>query len=224
MNKIFLIIAILFSVNIIAQEYPSPVANEFNQAELRIENISVSETNTVVTLSVVNKMESGAWYCADENIYLYSKSLNKRYYITSTENIPTCPDKYEFKRIGEKLTFKLVFPSIKYAGARIDLIEDCSNSCFFFKGIILDNKLSGDIHLFDFALDQYENGDKSVAKENFKKIISDLPINPTHVYGFAYSYLYKISMSEGKGEEAEKWKSEFMSSNLPNKQYYLKNF
>lgn len=224
MKKLLYITLFLFSINSIAQEYPFPVAGEFNQAELQLVNISVSDIETVVTLSVINKMESGAWYCADKNIYLYSKKLDKRFYIVGTENIPTCPDKFEFSSIGEKLVFKLKFESIGYVGSRIDLIEDCSNSCFYFKDIILDNKLNADVHLFDFALIQYENGDLLQAEDNFEKIIKDLPINPTHVYGFAFSYLYKIALDNGDQIKADYWKTEFLNSNLPNKDYYLKNF
>jgi|LGOV01.1.fsa_nt_gb hypothetical protein len=224
MKNLFYFVIFLFSANLFAQEYPFPVAEEFNQAELKLVNISINDTETIVTLSVVNKMESGAWYCADENIYLYSKELNKRFYITGKENIPTCPEKHEFTSVGEKLVFKLQFPSLKYAGNRIDLIEDCNNSCFYFKDIILDNKLSSDIHLFDFALNQYENGDFPQSAINFEKIIHNIPTNPTHVYGFAFSYLYKIALQNGNQTEADKWKAKFMDSSLPNKDYYLKNF
>jgi hypothetical protein len=220
---LFLIATVISSV-LMAQEYVYPVAGEFNQAELILENIKVTDTETVVTLSVTNQMESGAWYCADQNIYIYSKALDKKFYITSKENIPTCPEKYEFSNIGEKLVFKLIFPSVKYAGNRIDLIEDCNNSCFYFKDIILDNKLNADIHLFDLALDQYQNKNYTVAEDNFKKILSNIPNRPTHVYGFAYSYLYKIALKKGDAKLAESWKSEFMSTNLPNKDFYLKNF
>jgi hypothetical protein len=122
------------------------------------------------------------------------------------------------------LRFKLIFPSIKYSGSRVDLIEDCSNSCFYFKDIILDNKLNNDIHLFDMALNQYQNGDKQIAAVNFEKIISKIPNNPTHVYGFAFSYLYKIANEKGDNNKAENWKNKFLNSSLPNKDYYLKSF
>ena len=224
MKNIFIAVFTFISISVIAQEYPFPVATEFNQAELKLENISVTDSRTVITLSVTNQIETGAWYCADKNIYIYSKENNKKYYITGTENIPTCPDKHEFSRVGEVLRFKLIFPSIKNSGSRIDLIEDCNNSCFYFKGIILDNKLNRDIHLFDLALSQYQMGEEEIAKENFEQIIKDIPDNPTHVYGFAFSYLYKIALKKGNKTKAEEWKSEFMKSNLPNKDYYLKNF
>ncbi|MCK5782342.1 MAG: hypothetical protein KAH10_07105 [Flavobacteriales bacterium] len=224
MKNFFLFALLFISSLIFAQEFPFPVSGELNQIELKIENISISDTKTVVTLSVVNQMESGAWYCADENIYLYSKESDKRYYITGKENIPTCPEKHEFKSVGEELRFKLIFPSIKYSGTRIDLIEDCNNSCFYFKDIILDNKLNSDIHLFDLALGQYQSGNKNLAAVNFERVIKEIPDNPTHVYGFAYSYLYKIAQESGNQKKADAWKSSFLNSSLPNKEYYLKNF
>ena len=224
MKYILYILIFLFSINITAQDFPFPVSGEFNQEGLKIENISISTGETVVTLSVMNKMEEGAWYCADKNIYIFSKELNKRFYLTGTENIPTCPSKYEFKSKGEVLRFKLKFPSIIGSGIRIDLIEECNNSCFYFKDIILDNKLNSDIHLFDLALNQYENGNISQSVINFEMVLNNIPSNPTHVYGFAYSYLYKIALQRGDSAKAEEWKSEFMKSDLPNKDYYLKNF
>jgi len=206
-----------------SQEYYYPTAVELSHPELVIKRIYFNDKNTVVELSVTNNI-MGGWFCADRNIYLFNKIENKRYNLKGSDNIPNCPDKYEFKRIGEKLEFALFFEKIDNHGERIDLIEDCSNSCFYFRDILLDNDKNRDIHLFETSVIQFEAGNINQSEVNFTKIIQDIPNNPTHVYGFAYSYLYKISLQRGDRAKAEKWKSEFMKSNLPNKDYYLKNF
>jgi hypothetical protein len=125
---------------------------------------------------------------------------------------------------GEKLSFSLIFPSIKYWEGRINLIENCSDHCFYFKGVILDNKLSADIRLFELALEQYEGGNFSAAYKNFSYLVNDIPKNPTMVYAYAFSYLYKIEKEKGNLSKAESWKEEFLNSELPNKDVYMKNF
>ena len=206
-----------------SQNFDFPVSVEVSHPDLVIEKISFNETNTSVKLSVVNNM-LGGWFCADKNIYIFNKLENKRYDLVSSKNIPNCPEKHMFKNIGEKLTFTLYFDKIENYGERIDLIEDCTNSCFFFKDILLNNEKSRDIHLFETSVIQYESGNINEAEANFNRLVDNIPTNPTHVYGFAYSYLYKIALQRNDNTKAEKWKSEFMNSELPNKDYYLKNF
>jgi len=223
MRRLLYFVLLFFPVLGFSQDYYYPIAVELSHPELVIKRISFNEKNTVVDLSVTNNI-LGGWFCADKNIYILNKVNNKRYNLRGSKNIPNCPDKYEFRIIGEKLEFTLYFESIPNHGERIDLVEDCNNSCFYFKDILLNNDKNRDIHLFETSVIQYESGNIDQAENNFKKIISTIPDNPTHVYGFAYSYLYKIALKKGDKAKAEEWKSEFMKSNLPNKDYYLKNF
>jgi hypothetical protein len=144
--------------------------------------------------------------------------------LTGVKNIPTCPEKYYFKNKGEKLNFTLEFPSIKGWDGRINLIENCSEYCFYFKGIILDNKLSSDIRVFEIALEQYENGDFLNSYKNFNYLVQDIPNNPTMVYGYSFLYLYKIDKERGNLNKSEGWKNKFLKSKIPNKEAYLKNF
>ena len=223
MLKLFYSILLIFPLFGFAQDYYYPTAVELSHPELVIKRISFNGKNTVVELSVTNKV-MGGWFCADRNIYLFNKIENKRYYLKGSDNIPNCPDKYEFKRVGEKLEFALFFEKIDNHGERIDLVEECNNSCFYFREILLDNKKNLDIHLFETSVIQFESGNIDQAEVNFKRIIKDIPEHPTHVYGFAYSYLYKISKQRGDNTKAEAWKSEFLKTDLPNKNYYLENF
>lgn len=223
MSKLFYTILFFVPTIIFGQTYNYPVSVEVSHPELVIEKISFTDKSTSVELSVTNNM-LGGWFCADKNIYVFNKVENKRYDLVRSENIPSCPDKYNFSKVGEKLRFTLFFDKIENYGERIDLIEDCTNSCFYFKDILLDNDKNRDIHLFETSVVQFESGNINEAESNFTQIIQDIPDNPTHVYGFAYSYLYKIALQRGDKSRAEEWKSEFMKSNLPNKEYYLKNF
>jgi hypothetical protein len=228
MKKIltFLLLMLINNVHIQAQDlvYDYPVANEFNSAELNITKITVSDKQTIVDLQVINQLEEGGWFCASSDIYIESQNTGERVYLINSKNIPTCPDRYNFKMKGEKLSFSLVFPSIKYWEGRINLIENCTDYCFYFKGIILDNKLSSDIRLFELALEQYEGGNFSAAYKNFTYLVSNIPNNPTMVYAFSFSYLYKIEKEKGNLSKAESWKEKFLNSQLPNKNVYLKSF
>lgn len=226
MKKIISILFItFFAANLFAQEIPYPVATELNHPELIIERLNLDNDKTSFHLYVINQMDQGAWYCADKNIYIENPETKERLYITSVENIPFCPERHNFKRKGEKLSFALVFPSIKHWNCkRIDLVEDCDESCFYFKGLIIDGKLNADIHIFDLALDQFEAKNYDQAYSNFQVVLNEIPLNPTHVYGFSFTYLYKIAKLRGNNEEAKLWKKKFMESSIPNKDYYQKNF
>ncbi|MEN8138292.1 MAG: hypothetical protein ABFR62_07660 [Bacteroidota bacterium] len=223
MTRFLLSILLLIPILGTSQDFYFPTAAELSHPELIIKKVSISDKNTVIELSVTNSI-MGGWFCADKNIYLINKADNKKYNLKGSKNIPNCPDKHSFSKIGEKLEFTLYFDKIENIGERIDLIENCDNSCFFFKDILLDNKKNSDIHLFEAAVVQFENGNINQAASNFEKIISDIPDEPTHVYGFTYSYLYKIALIEGDQHKANTWKEKFLNSKLPNKDYYLNNF
>ncbi|MCD4812008.1 hypothetical protein K8R14_05450, partial [bacterium] len=59
--------------------------------------------------------------------------------LITTNNIPKCPDKYNFKFKGQQLEFSLEFEPIPKSTTKIDLIEDESAIAFNFFGITLNN-------------------------------------------------------------------------------------
>lgn len=199
-----------------------PFAAELSHPELTIEQIAIYPDSTVVSLTVVNNADSNGWFCADKNIYIENLNTRQRYYRIGSHGIPTCPATHNFSRKGETLSFQLIFPPIPKNLNSINLIEDCNKACFFFKGIILSNKLNSDIRLFNLGMKYYTKNDIAQAVECFSKVVEEIPANPTHVYGYAYYHLVMIFYTKGDKLTASFWLNQLKTSALPNKDYFVR--
>ena len=102
---------------------------------LEILKIEITSKATLIWLSVENRRDQGGNFCADKNISLIYPG-GSRQKLTRANNIPVCPGSYIFKSIGEKLQFTLEFPPIMPGTKWMDLIEDCSENCFSFYGVM----------------------------------------------------------------------------------------
>src|SRR5450759_1031991 len=111
---------------------------------LEISKVEVSGSGTLVYLTIENRIANGS-FCADRNIYLIEPD-GQKLRIIKAAGIPVCPDSHKFKIIGEKLQFTLEFPPLKAGTKWVDLIEDCSDNCFFFFGVTLDTDLNSRIN------------------------------------------------------------------------------
>ena len=142
MKKIVLISLVLIICTTLcnSQTFEKPNFSLKSHETLEILKIEISPDKTVVSLSVENRIEGGN-FCADRNIYILDPDGNKLRIIKSI-GIPSCPDSYKFKSIGEKLQFTLEFPPLKRETKWIDIIEDCTSNCFWFYGVTLDNDLN----------------------------------------------------------------------------------
>jgi hypothetical protein len=209
------------SVNaIFPQVFEKPYAEYQSHDDLIIVKIEINKNFTLVDLSVENKLDSGGWFCIGRNVVLKT-SDNREYDMTRSENIPVCPDIYKFKFPGEVLNFCLFFPPVDPGKGPIDITEICEKACFFFKGVILDNKLNKDIRLFEAGLESYNNKNYQAGIENFKLIVADIPEKPAHVYGFSYYYLILSCLKLDQEEIAKQWFDELNKSNLPDKRSFI---
>jgi len=199
-----------------------PFAAELSHPELTIESILLFPDSTVINLTVVNNADKDGWFCADRNIYIENLNTHQRYYRIGSRGIPTCPETHNFDRKGETLSFTLVFPPIPKNLNSINLVEDCNKACFFFKGVILSNKLNSDIRLFNQGMEYYTKNDISQAIESFSKVVEEIPANPTHVYGYAFYHLVMIYHAKGDNLTAGYWLNLLKASALPNKDYYIR--
>lgn len=200
----------------------NPFAAEQSHADLVIDRILFYSDSTVVKLSVTNRLERNGWFCADKNIYLEDPHTRRRYYRTASFGIPTCPSVYNFKRKGEILSFTLVFPPMKFTPRTLNLIEDCNRACFYFKNIILNDKLNGDIRTFNRGVELYTANRIDEAVTCFERIVADIPPYPTHVYGYAFYHLVVIWKSRGDLEKANYWLKQLRLSALPDRYYFVK--
>lgn len=224
MKNIFslLLLLFIFQLNHAQVIIEKPFAAELSHPELTIEQIAIYPDSTVVSLAVVNNADSNGWFCADRNIYIENPNTRQRFYRVGSRGIPTCPDTFNFTRKGETLSFTLVFPPIPQNLNSINLIEDCNKACFFFKGVILSNKLNSDIRLFNQGMEYYTKNIISEAIECFSKVVENIPANPTHVYGYAYYHLVMIYNSKNDKLTARFWLNQLKTSALPNKNYFIR--
>lgn len=221
-TPILLLLFILYSSVTFSQVYKNPIAAKQSHPELEITKIQITDNETVVSLKVTNKLSTGGWFCADKNIYLKSSKGNTKYELLKSENIPTCPDKHEFALSGETLEFKLYFPPIPDTIKYIDLIEDCSNACFSFHGIILDNEHNEKIRSFETGFDLFGNNEFEKSIPYFERVLDGKPTVDSHIYGLSYYYLVVIYDHLGDKEKMNLWYKKLLDSDLDDKDTFIK--
>lgn len=223
MKKLITILFLLGSYSFINAQIiiENPAVAEQSLAELIITRVSIFNDSTVIDLSVENKLAQGGWYCADKKIYIESSKKHERFNIIRAHGIPRCPSVHNFKSIGERLNFTLVFPNIPEGTELLNLIEDCDKSCFSFKNIILNEKLNRDIRLYTQGVELYAGNKTNEAIDVFTKVVERIPANPTHVYGYSYFNLIRIYYNAGNKVTAKFWLDQLEKSTLPDKQYFI---
>jgi hypothetical protein len=184
---------------------------------LLINKIELLAGGTKFYMSVENRITNGS-FCADKNIYIVYPNRTCSLLI-SAEGIPVCPDVYKFKATGEKLDFTLTFPALKPGTAWIDLIEDCSDNCFSFYGITLDNDLNRKIDEA-FYLEEVDEPVKAmitlidIAEANDKKNLA--------IEGFLYMNIIRLEKLNGNDVKAAQWYNRLKSSGAPRLDLYIK--
>ncbi len=210
------LLLIFLQVSAHCQVFEMPGAEAKSHAELTITRIQITSDYTIVHLRNQNMLVKDAWACVDRKTTIRT-SDEVNHLLLRAENIPLCPELHRFDSLGEILEFTLYFPPIDPSKGRIDLVEDCEQSCFFFQGIILDNRLNRDIHSYDEAYDLYLKKEFESSRKIFTGIVQDIPDNPTHIYSFAYYYLILISHETGDNKGAAEWLKKLKASGLPDR-------
>jgi len=213
---ISLIIIFFFEIGSYSQVFEMPNAEVKSHAELTITRIQITDDYTIIFLRNQNMLVKDAWACVDRKTTVRT-SDNVHHLLIRAENIPICPQLHRFDSLGEILEFTLYFPPIDPGKGRIDLVEDCEQSCFFFQGIILDNRLNRDIQAYDEAYDLYLKNEFEASRRIFSEIVRDIPDNPTHIYSFSFYYLILISHEAGDTNGAFEWLEKLKASGLPDR-------
>jgi hypothetical protein len=184
---------------------------------LVINKIEATIKATTFSMTIENRIQDGK-FCADKNIYMvYPDGIRSK--LISSIGIPVCPDTYKFKTIGEKLDFTLTFPPLKQGTAWIDLIEDCSDNCFHFYGITLDNNLNLKI---DDAFSLAENDEPTKALISFIDIIEEIDSKNLGVEGLLYINIIRIAKGTGNSTQASDWYKKLKASGAPRLSDYIK--
>jgi pentatricopeptide repeat protein len=219
-RQILLVFLIIISATKVAssQRFIQPGYALKSHETLVIKNIEINPELTVVSMSIENRI-SGGRFCADRNIFIINPD-GSRIKLKSANGIPVCPDEYRFKRHGEKLDFTLIFPQLDPGTEWIDIIEECSDNCFLFYGVVLDNDLNEKINDVVSLAEEGQTG-KSIA--GYKEIISGLSGKNNGIEGALYSDLISLLMKSGNTQEARRWYDKMIASESPRLEQYIKN-
>jgi hypothetical protein len=184
---------------------------------LVINKIELSSTGVRFYMSIENRITNGS-FCANKNIFIVYPD-GTRSLLASADGIPVCPEVHKFKVPGEKLDFTLTFPPLKPGTEWIDLIEDCSDNCFSFYGITLDNDLNRKI---DEAFFLEENDEPVKAMINMIDLAEAIDKKDIGIEGFLYINIIRLAKVNGNEVKASQWYSRMKSSGAPRLQQYIK--
>ncbi|HUX94289.1 MAG TPA: hypothetical protein VMV47_01040 [Bacteroidales bacterium] len=163
---------------------------------LGIDKVEVTREKTVLHLTIENRIENGN-FCADRRIYITDPAGN-RLKVIRASGIPVCPDSYKFKQPGEKLSFTLTFPALTGELAYIDLREECSDNCFSFYGIVLDEYINSRL---DEAFSMAERGESLKAMDRFINI-SETAAKNNGIRALIYFNIIKLATETGNTVKA----------------------
>jgi hypothetical protein len=183
---------------------------------LVISKIEATSASTKFFMTIENKIANG-YFCADKNIYLIYPD-GSRSKIESSENIPVCPETHKFTTPGEKLSFTLTFPPLKPGTEWIDLVEDCSDNCFSFYGVTLDDDINAKINE---AFSLSESGQMQKALECYIKIEEAYDKKNPGIEGFLYLNIITLSRNTGNNAQADEWYRKMKSSGAPRVEKYI---
>jgi hypothetical protein len=219
MKRIHFILSIflILSWNIQGQEISRPNFAMKSHETLELLKIDMQPGKTILFMSIENKI-SGGNFCADKNISIIYPS-GEKLKITEASGIPVCPKTYNFKTIGEKLFFALVFPPLKPGNEWIDVVEECSSNCFWFYGITLDAVLNRKIE------DAFTAASAGKPEDNiiiFRKLLDEIGEKNLGIEGLVYINIINAAIEAGDKVEASVWYKRLQTSGAPRLSYYLK--
>jgi hypothetical protein len=219
MNKSFVLIPILLAVSAfgLSQEITRPNFAMKSHETLELLKVDIQQGKTVLFFSIENKIPGGN-FCADRNISIIYPT-GEKIKITEASGIPVCPKTYNFKTIGEKLFFALVFPPLKAGTEWVDVIEECSSNCFWFYGVTLDAVLNRKIE------DAFAAASAGKPEDNimvFRKLLDEIGEKNPGIEGLVYINIINAAIEAGDKVEASVWYKRLQTSGAPRVNYYLK--
>ena len=182
---------------------------------LDIDKVEVTKEKTVVSFTIENRIENGT-FCADRKIYITDPAGN-RYKVISATGIPVCPDNYTFKKPGEKLSFTLTFPPLTGEYTYIDLKEECSENCFSYYGIVLDEYINSRL---DEGFSLAERGESLKALDKFTKMV-DMAGKYNGIKALIYYNIVKLATDTGHTVQAGEYYKKLISMSSRGGKIYI---
>ena len=210
-------VSLFFYGTVYSQSFIRPNYGLKSHETLIINKIEATNNSATFFLTIENRRQGGT-FCADQNIFIVYPD-GTRIKLISSHGIPVCPDSYRFTTTGEKLNFTLTFPPLRKGVDWIDLIEECSENCFHFYGITLNNELNGRINEA-FAL--AENDDPVKAMISFIDILEEHDSGNLGVEGLIYVNIITLARQSGTVGSAIDWYKKLKNSGAPRLPEYIK--
>jgi len=208
------VVMILISQHSLSQVYEKPNFSFSSHPTLEIDRVELKDDRTLVYMAITNK-RIGSSFCVDTNTYITNSLGDQKYKMTQSMAIPDCPEAHQFKAIGEKVNFILVFSPIPGDLKYIDIIEDCPDACFSFRYVLLDAELNQAINQ---GLLLYEYGKLNEALKHFQDLLATHNDFMSPVFGTVYLYLMYINYELGESDEVDRLYEELQYSSILNKQ------
>ncbi len=182
---------------------------------LLLDKIERNNSVTRFFFTVTNFSPQGDWFCVDQSVSITETGTVKKLQILSASGIARCPETFKFTFVEEQLQFVLEFPPLSPNVKYIDLVENCSNACFSFKGLMVDPSINTELNA---AYDAYSQGSSYKALTGLKSVLEQIPDYP---YGFIYLNIIEIYYTLKQPEEALKWEEKLRQSNAVDKEFLL---
>ncbi|MFC2115540.1 hypothetical protein ACFLTU_03650 [Bacteroidota bacterium] len=215
--SIICVAIILFSFQGIAQIFEQPIYSLTSHPTLDIISVERWEDQMVLNLSLKNERYSGS-FCIDPNTVLKNSLGDDEYKLLSMDGIPSCPDTYRFKSVGERIAFSLIFQAVPDEVTYIDLLENCDENCVSLKYILLDEDLNSRLVQ---GIRLYELGKPQASLQVFEDIMSTEYDGLSPVFGTVYLYLISIHYELGSSKDARRVYQDLQESNIFGKEEFI---
>jgi tetratricopeptide (TPR) repeat protein len=223
MKAIFAILTFsIFNIQAFSQIIDLPVFNTKSHKTLVIDKIERTSAQTVFYMSITNEIENGnSSFCADRQIYIKESKGDRMYFMDRSEGIPTCPESHNFNKAGEVLEFMLYFPAIPANVSEIDLIENCSDNCFYFYGVVLNPTINNEIKLFEKGVALFTDKKLEPALTCFLKINQTASDTESNIYAYSSYIIPLIYFQIGDTQNARNYYLKLKDSQVKDKEYFI---
>jgi len=216
-NLFLTFVSLFFFEAAYSQSFIQPNYGLKSHETLVINKVEATTKTVTFYLTIENRIANGT-FCADKNIYILYPD-GTRSMLVSSNGIPVCPDAHKFNTPGEKLDFTLTFPPLKNGVEWVDLVEECSDNCFHFFGVTLDNELNRKLNdAFYLA----ENDDPVKAMISFIDILESTGSKNNGVEGLIYVNIITLARQSGTVGSAIDWYKKLKNSGAPRVQEYIR--
>jgi len=216
---IFILLSFLSNLN--AQIIEKPFVNIKSHPTLSIDKINRSKTSTVFYLSLRNELDSG-YFCVDTNVFISIPGKGIKFDMIKSEGMENCPKIHQFTSKGQVVNFKLFFPPISDTIMELDLVENCTDNCFYFRGINLDPEFNQEINNFDIGVNYYRKEMISHALPYFLNIANKSKYKKSKHYAYSMYIIPIIHEKNGYLDDASKAFEALVNSNIVEKEYFIR--